>query len=188
VDCLQLLLDYGADPQWLTEERNTTLHEACARSNKRAIKMLIFHGADMAIENVGYHKCFQMVQGDANRLAMQNFLNTSLDQFKEALVNKDIIPCPRQQRSYVRGIFDVLDEKGRGSIRFQDAFPFLQTMFNNEETTPNSEAALSWFATFDKNQNGLVPYDEFLYACLLQFADSSKGGKKGGGKKSKKKK
>lgn len=186
VDCLQLILDYGADPQWLTEERNSVLHEGCALGHKRALKMCIFLGADQAVENAGYHKCFQMVQGDANRLAMQNFLNTSVEQLKTALKEKEILMCTRQQRSFLRGVYDVVDESGKGFIRFQDVYPYLYTMVNNQQAAPHSEATLEWFKTFDKNKNGTVPFDEFLY-CVLTHIEARDKGKKKGGKGKKKK-
>jgi hypothetical protein len=54
--------------------------------------MLLFHGADMGLENSNYHQCYQMLEGDANRLAMQNFLNISLVRPLASLF--DLLPCP----------------------------------------------------------------------------------------------
>lgn len=190
VDSLQLLLDYGADPQHLTPDRNTPLHEACARNNngshKSAIQMIIFHGGDIQVENMGYYKCHQMAQGESNKLIMMNWLNTCVEKLKGLIKDKLFIPVFPQQRSYLRGIYDVIDAKGRGIMRFEDIYPFLGTIVNNEGQLPHSEAALAWFQQFDNNHNGICPFDEFVLAVTINKESGAKKGKKGGKGKKKK--
>jgi len=55
-DCMQLLLDFGADPNHQNNKKNGPLHIACAIQNKKAAKILIEHGANIMLENWQYQK------------------------------------------------------------------------------------------------------------------------------------
>ena len=83
LDILQLLLDYGADPNKVDNMKWTALHFACKKTNRRAIKLLIWHGADKETENVQYRKCHLEVPGrDEERLSMLNYLNSTVELLK----------------------------------------------------------------------------------------------------------
>ena len=53
---MQLLLDFGADPNHQNNKKNGPLHIACAIQNKKAAKILIEHGANIMLENWQYQK------------------------------------------------------------------------------------------------------------------------------------
>lgn len=60
LEILQLLLDYGADVNARNDLRNTPLHIACLRTQRRAVRALIFHGADAMVENSGFEKAHKV--------------------------------------------------------------------------------------------------------------------------------
>lgn len=64
---MQLLLDFGADPNHQNNKKNGPLHIACAIQNKKAAKILIEHGANIMLENWQYQKPHE-VRPDPTRL------------------------------------------------------------------------------------------------------------------------
>lgn len=176
-DMMQDLLDYGADPSALNYIRTTPLHLACAKNNKRAIKLLIMYGADTQLENNEYQKCHQMVK---DQLAMQNYLNQCIDSQKELLKEKRAIPCTRQQRSYIRSIYDIIDVKQLGKVRIDEVAPLLNIAFDGHLEGPDIRYVLEWFKNVDIDKRGLLTFPDFLLACQLNMGGgaAAKGGKK----------
>jgi len=135
---LALLLDYGADPNARDDRRHTPLHSACKLVHKKAIRMLLVHGADPFAENWQYNKPEQMLSGDAARVAMQAFMNGCLEAQAERVSEKKVYPCVRQQRAYYRSLFDIIDQKNTGLISMDEVVPLLRTMFHPERPPPTT--------------------------------------------------
>jgi hypothetical protein len=59
LDILALLVDYGADLNARNDKRDTPLHAACALNNKKAVRLLVFNGADILSSNSEQNKPYQ---------------------------------------------------------------------------------------------------------------------------------
>lgn len=190
IDCLVLLLDYGADAALLNHFRNTPLHLSCEKNHKRAIRMIIDHGGDITVENKAYHKCHQMVHGAGNVMQMQAFLNQSIEQYKTAIKDKELLVAVRPQRSYIRSLFDLIDIKNKGSVHFQQIVPLLQQIAgpDQEADAPPILHMLEFYKEMDIDKNGILTFKEFFHTMMLYMnTKNGKKGKKGGkGKKGKK--
>mmetsp|Transcript_30069 Transcript_30069/g.58888 ORF Transcript_30069/g.58888 Transcript_30069/m.58888 type:complete len:306 (+) Transcript_30069:27-944(+) len=178
VDMLQDLLDYGADPNALDFKRFTPLHFACLKMNKRAIKLLIQYGADISIENTEYNKCHQMVK---DTLSMQNYLNACIDAAKELLKEKRVIPCTRQQKAFMRSIYDIIDTRQQGRTRIDEVAPLLDIAMNGVLESPDIRYVVDWFRGIDVDKRGILTFQDFCLALQM-----GQGGGGGGGKKGKK--
>lgn len=112
-ECMQLLLDYGADPCHANNKKNAPLHIACAIQNKKACRILIEHGANIAQENWQYQKPHEMVTERDKVSSTQAYLNLIQEAWVEKIANKEVFGnVTRHQRSYYRSIYDIADSTG----------------------------------------------------------------------------
>ena len=79
--CIEVLLLAGCDANWQNTRRNTALHLACERypvlpkQQKAIIKLLIAHGARIAVPNMdakGF--CYTVIDNDQKALELATYL------------------------------------------------------------------------------------------------------------------
>jgi hypothetical protein len=123
-ECMQLLLDYGADANHQNNKKNGPLHIACAIQNKKAARILIEHGATITLENWQYQKPHEMVPERDKVSSMQAYMNLCVEQFAEKVANKEVFAgVTRHQRSYYRSIYDIADIKQIGALKYDTVEP-----------------------------------------------------------------
>lgn len=191
VDILQLILEYGANPNTRDLKLNSPLHIACVNQNKIAMQKLIYFGASLLGENLDHQQPHQTVKnGDQQLIAStQAYLAQMQEQLKEEVKAKDFYVMPLEQRSYFRSMFDIIDSRDTGVITLSDILPLLESFPKDEEGKgPELEAIMEWYKEIDQDHNGSISFKEFLRANVLYLAEVEKAKKKNKTKKGGKKK
>ena len=169
-ECMQLLLDYGADPNHQNNKKNGPLHIACAIQNKKACRMLIEHGANIQLENWQYQKPHEMVTDRASVSSTQAYLNLALETYQEKCANKEIFGnVSRYSRSYYRSIFDIADSGELGVLRLDTIEPMLETLPIDAANSlkPDSKWVFSFFKQWDTDKNGVISFQEFFHKITI---------------------
>lgn len=168
-ECMQLLLDYGADPNHQNNKKNAPLHIACAIQNKKACRILIEHGANIQIENWQYQKPHEMVTERDKVSSTQAFLNLALETFQEKCANKEVFgTITRWQRSYYRSLYDIADVTDLGVLKYDVLEPMLDTMTpDGAITKPDPKWVFSFFKQWDVDKNGVISFPEFLHKITI---------------------
>lgn len=123
---------------------------------------------------------------------MLNYLNVCVEEYKEALGEKQIYKMNRKTRAYYRSLYDMLDSKDMSYISYADIPDKLNSVYDNEVLAPNLIDVLSFFKWLDRDKDGLIDFPEFLRGCILYALNVEKNKKKKkkkgkrGGKKAKK--
>ncbi len=188
VKILGLLLDYGANPNLMNNKRNTGLHLASQRNHKTAIEMLINYGADILAENWEHQKPYQMVSTKHEvREIMQNYINTCFEAYEAKLEAKTIIKVSFPMRSYFRSVFDDLDLRERGCLRFEEMESFLEKLRDGGGVEPARPASKEFFKWWNRTNDGLLIFNDFIHGMTIHVAEEEKKKKKAQKKTGKKK-
>ena len=160
---MQLLLDYGADPCHANNKKNAPLHIACAIQNKKACRVLIEHGANIAQENWQYQKPHEMVTERDKVSSTQAYLNLIQETWVEKIANKEVFGnVTRYQRSYYRSIYDIADATGgQHTALHTRTHAHTQGAQNSEFTQGNAATAITpahaWHCATRPRTNGTKP-------------------------------
>jgi len=193
-ECMQLLLDYGSDPNHQNNKKNTPLHIACAIQNKKACRVLIEHGANIQLENWQYQKPHEMVPERDKVSSTQAFLNSCQEALVEKVAAKTLpANVTRAQRSYYRSIYDIADKDEIGALKY-DVIESLLTNLHLDSGSqhltqgnidigdglarPDPKWLFGFFSSWDSDKNGLITFNEWLLRIMAWQADREKLRKK----------
>lgn len=169
-DCLQLLLDYGADPNSQNNKKNGPLHVACAIQNKKSARLLIEHGANIQLENWQYQKPHEMVTERDKVSSTQAYLNLVVENFAEKVASKEVFGnITRQQRSYYRSMYDITDNKELGVLRYDTIEPLLassSTDGSGISVRPDPKWVFGFFSGWDTDKNGVISFPEWMHRIV----------------------
>jgi hypothetical protein len=127
LECIALLCDYGADPNHQDDKKNTIMHIACALHHVKLMRVMIRYGADTMLENWEYRVCQQQAKTEALRTQCIAQINRELEELREDIQEKRIYHVEREERSYLRSMYDVIDGTHVDVMRFQEITPMLET-------------------------------------------------------------
>jgi hypothetical protein len=187
-DCLQLLLDYGAEPSLANIRRNTPLHICAAYNYRRTIKVLIEHGATIQFENAEHEPPHQMARDSDKVASMQNYINTCYDQHLLNLQEKRYHKWTPQMRGLYKSYFDLCDRAGNGAIpldRVKAAVLQVTGDLNPKSgkleyksILPDDSYFQTWFHKANTTNSGAIDFAEFLNLIQLYLTEKAKIEKK----------
>lgn len=186
-----LLLDYGCNVNAQNNKKNTALHVAFFSNYKRFVRMLIGEfNASVTIMNCGEQLCYQTApqpKGYNNDSvtaqfqhngAMLHFITQCTDTYTDNINKKLILPHTNVQRAYYRSLYDLADIHKYGYITLQNTIQLLNQQINHaqskEDKIIDTQLLSDWYRQLDRDKNGLVYFNEFLYAVLAQLNEQEK--------------
>lgn len=186
VDILTLLLDYGAMPNLMNNDKNTALHLACQLNHKQAIITLIYYGASTLATNVDEKQPYKMISKNPDIQAnMLELVATTSTRYEQAVADKTLCVVPLRMRSYYRSVFDDLDLRERGALKWEELEGFLLTLSQTGGLDPARPSSKEYFKWWNRSNDGLLTFPDFLWGINLKQEDEERRKKKAKGGKGK---
>lgn len=147
-----LLLQYGADPNILTEEKMTTLHYACTNLNSNMMNLLLINGADPNVTNNNSETSIDILQ----KIIDNNNDEKTTSQAIEMLANLKRI-C-YEQINYNKEINNNLLEFDMNKVRNELTKVKLENDFNKSDGSNSSNS----ISNGRKKSTALIPLTYFI--------------------------